>query len=330
MGNYMNSKNWILKGAALGLIALGLWGGYQAYRVSSSNGDRPNLKDYQLLVNQPGAQLYLKSLNSTLPWQSSGNKVYVQIVDLRTMTLDQVIGREQKPGKNQGIYYQGETQFSSPFFQNMLFSDVQKTVVDASGENRLFSIFNGAFFEQHEAETQFAFPLKHRGKVLTGGNSPYGPRKIPADPQFKDVNLLALVWNPGNVAIIPYSPASGAPLAGETIAEAVVSYDYRDHPAYRYLKDTPNRFHLLGTIDADGKPGDELLAIVTVNQATLDQTAALLRDLGVTGSIMTIDGGASTYLFTPTTGAVTIPAPTEKASRQLPHYFVIRQRTGSN
>jgi hypothetical protein len=324
----MNLKNLTLKGAALGLIALGLLGGYQAYRVSVSNGDRSTFKDYQLLVNHPGAQLYLKSLDSNSFGQSSSNKAYIQLVDLRAMTLEQVIGREQKPGKNQGIYYQGETRFSSPFFQNLLFSDVQKTVVDASGENHLFSIFNGAFFEQHEAATQFAFPLKHQGKVLSGGNSPYGPRQTPADLQFKDVNLLALTWKQGNVMIIPYDPASGAPLTDKTIVEAVVSYDYRDHPAYRYLKDTPNRFHLLGTIDADGKPGDELLAIVTVNQATLDQTAALLRNLGVTGPIMTIDGGASTYLFTPTTGAVTIPAPTEKASRQLPHYFVIRQRTG--
>jgi hypothetical protein len=323
----MNLKNLTLKGAALGLIALGLLGGYQACRVSGSNGDRPNLKDYQILVNHPGAQLYLKSLDSNSFGQSSSNKAYIQLVDLRAMTLDQVIGDERKPGKNQGIYYQGETRFSSPFFQNLLFSDVQKTVVDASGENRLFSIFNGAFFEQHEAATQFAFPLKHQGNVLSGGNSPYGPRQTPADPQFKDVNLLALTWKQGNVAIVPYSPTTGAPLADNAIAEAIVSYDYRDHPAYRYLKDTPNRFHLLGTIDADGKPGDELLAIVTVNQATLDQTAVLLRNLGVTGLIMTIDGGASTYLFTPTTGAVTIPAPTEKASRQLPHYFVIRQRT---
>jgi hypothetical protein len=323
----MNSKSLILKGAAWGLIALGLWGGYQAYRVSASNADRFNLKDYQLLVNHPGAQLYLKALESNSFGQSSSNKAYLQVVDLRAMTLEQVIGDERKPGKSQGIYYQGETRFSSPFFQNLLFSDVQKRVVDASGENRLFSIFNGAFFEQHETATQFAFPLKHQGKVLSGGNSPYGPRQTPADPQFKDVKLLALSWKPGGVAIVPYSPATGAPLTDNRIAEAVVSYDYRDHPAYRYLKETPNRFHLMGTIDADGKPGDELLAIVTVNQATLDQTAALLRDLGVTGSIMTIDGGASTYLFTPTTGAVTIPAPTDKASRQLPHYFVIRQRT---
>jgi hypothetical protein len=326
----MNLKNLTFKGAALGLIALGLLGGYQAYRVSVSNGDRSTFKNYQLLVNQPGAQLYLKSLESNSFGQSSSNKAYVQLVDLRVMTLEQVIGDERKPGKNQGIYYQGETQFSSPFFQNLLFSDVQKTIVDASGENRLFSLFNGAFFEQHEAATQFAFPLKHQGKVLSGGNSPYGPRQTPADPQFKDVNLLALTWKRGNVAIVPYLPTTGSPLTDSTIAEAVVSYDYRDHPAYRYLKDTPNRFHLLGTIDADGKTGDELLAIVTVNQATLDQTAALLRNIGVTGPIMTIDGGASTYLFTPTTGAVTIPAPTEKASQQLPHYFVIRQRTGSN
>jgi hypothetical protein len=322
----VNSNNLLVKGAALGLIFLGSWGGYQAYRVSGSNGDRAKFKDYQLLVNQPGAQLYLKSQDSSLLGQSSTNKAYVQIVDLRTTTLEQVIGDERKPGKNQGIYYQGETQFSSPFFQNLLFSEVQKQVVDASGENHLFSIFNGAFFEQHEAATQLAFPLKHQGKVLSGGNSPYGPRQTPADPQFKDVNLLALIWKQGNVAIVPYSPRTGAPLTDNAIAEAIVSYDYRDHPAYRYLKETPNRFHLLGTIDGDGKPGDELLAIVTVNQATLDQTATLLRDLGVTGSIMTIDGGASTYLFTPTTGAVTIPAPTAKASQHLPHYFVIRQR----
>lgn len=330
----MNLKLSNFQCAAIGLIIIGLVSGCQTAFGTKSNSDRLNLKGYKTLVSQPGAQLYVKSLDLVSLSKSAGSKAYLQVVDLQIMALDQVLGQEQKPGQNQGIYYQGETQFPSPFFQNRLFSAVQKQVIDQSGAsaigkpNRLFSIFNGAFFEQHEASTQLSFPLKSRGKVLTGGNSPYGPRQTPADPQFRDVNLLALTWKTGNVAIVPYSPTTGSPLSEKMIAEAIVSYDYRDHPAYRYLKETPNRFHLLGTIDPDGKPGDELLAIVTVNQATLDQTAMLLRELGVMGSIMTIDGGASTYLFTPTTGAVTIPAPTEKASRQLPHYFVVRQRTG--
>jgi hypothetical protein len=334
--------------AALSLMLLSFLCGCQASLGKGANADRPRTdqlksdqldrQGYKIRVNQPGAQLYLKSLDSASAQgaasqsQSGGKQAYLQVVDLRKMTLEQVLGDLRKPGTGQGIYYQGETKFPSPFFQNLLFSDVQQQTLQrlksnkASSFDRLFSIFNGAFFEQHEASTQLAFPLKHRGTVVSGGNSPYGPRQSPGDAQFKDVQLLALSWKRDQVAIGPYHPTSGTPLTDKTIAEAVVSYDYRDHPAYRYSKDSANRFHLLGTIDADGKPGDELLLIVTVNLATLDQAAALLRELGVTGSIMTIDGGASTYLFTPKLGALTIPAPTQKASRQLPHYFVIRQR----
>ncbi|MEH1853813.1 MAG: hypothetical protein V7L11_19560 [Nostoc sp.] len=68
-----------------------------------------------------------------------------------------------------------------------------------------------------------------------------------------------------------------------------------------------NKYQLIGTLNKDGVKGDELLAIITVNQATLDEGADLLRKLGVKGYIITVDGGKSTYLFNSQQGNIIVP-----------------------
>ncbi|MCZ0905074.1 hypothetical protein ON021_34790, partial [Microcoleus sp. HI-ES] len=81
------------------------------------------------------------------------------------------------------------------------------------------------------------------------------------------------------------------------VQNAVVTYEYKDHPAKLISKNPANRYHVIGTLDKDGRKGNELLAIITVNEATLDAAAKLMREFGVKGDIVTIDGGLSTYLF---------------------------------
>jgi hypothetical protein len=69
---------------------------------------------------------------------------------------------------------------------------------------------------------------------------------------------------------------------------------------------------------------------MTVNKATLDEAADLLRQLGVKGDIITIDGGSSTYLFNSRKGNIIVPQPATQGDnptfRKLPHYLGFRSR----
>lgn len=114
------------------------------------------------------------------------------------------------------------------------------------------------------------------------------------------------------------------------VKNAIVSYQYTDHPARILGKNQANRYQLIGRLDSDGIKGDELLLIMTANRATLDETADLLRKLGVKGDIMTFDGGSSTYLFNSRKGNIILPQPVNQEDnptfRKLPHYLGFRTR----
>src|SRR5919199_3047384 len=105
---------------------------------------------------------------------------------------------------------------------------------------------------------------------------------------------------------------------------------YGDHPARVLGKNQANRYQLIGTLDLDGIKGDELLLIMTVNRTTLGEGADLLRQLGVEGEIITVDGGSSTYLFNSRKGNIILPQPANQEDnptfRKLPHYLGFRTR----
>ena len=142
--------------------------------------------------------------------------------------------------------------------------------------------------------------------------------------------MQALVWDDSFAYITDYDPATGMPLNQSSVKNAIVSYQYRDHPAKVLAQNPVNRYHVIGTLDFDGIKGDELLLIMTVNRATLDQAAALLRQLGVKGNIITIDGGSSTYLLNSQQGDIILPQPANQEDnpifRKLPHYLGFRSR----
>ena len=69
-----------------------------------------------------------------------------------------------------------------------------------------------------------------------------------------------------------------------------------------------------------------MLAIITVNEATLDAEAKLMREFGVKEDIVTIDGGLSTYLFNPQIGEIMLPQSNNIATRELPHYLGFSNR----
>ncbi|MBH8560797.1 hypothetical protein I8748_01040 [Nostoc sp. CENA67] len=281
------------------------------------------LSTYQPLHVIDGAALYRKQLND-------GNEAYLQIIDLRKMHIDQLIGEVDNMGLGQGKYYKGEGKYYSPFFQNKLFSGVaeeyQKLYI-----NDVFSIINCSFFEQYQSSTQLSFPIKLNDIVITGGNSPYGPVRQPKNQNYRIVRLKALVWDDKQAYITDYNPVTGAPLNQKNVKNAIVTYKYSDHPAKVLAQNPANKYQVIGTLDKDGVKGNELLLIMTVNSATLDEAADLLRKLGVKGDIITVDGGRSTYLFNSQRGNIIVPQlanlEANPTFRHLPHYLGFRRKS---
>ncbi|MEH2159838.1 MAG: hypothetical protein V7K38_02055 [Nostoc sp.] len=281
------------------------------------------LSSYQPLQSIDGAALYKKEL-------TNGNEAYLQVIDLRKMEIDQIIGGVDNMGRNEGKYYQGEGKYYSPFFQRQLFSEVADEYKKLY-ENNVFSMINCSFFEQYESSTQLSFPIKLNGVVITGGTSPYGPIKEPKDKYYSNIRLKALVWNNKQAYITDYDQVSGTPLNQNVVKNAIVTYRYSDHPAKVLAQNQANKYQLIGTLDKDGVNGNELLLIMTVKQATLDEAADLLRKLGVKGDIITVDGGRSTYLFNSQNGNIIVPQLSNLQEnptfRNLPHYLGFRKKS---
>ena len=277
---------------------------------------------YQPLEVIDGAALYKKQL-------TGDNQAYLQVIDLHKIQIDQLVGEVDDMGLGQGKYYKGEGRYYSPFFKMKLFEEVTDEYKELYGD-AVFSLINCSFFEQYKSSSQLSFPIKINGDVLTGGHSPYGPVNEPADRFYSNIRLKALVWDDKGAYITNYDPATGAPLNQSNVKNAIVTYQYSDHPARVLGKNQANRYQLIGTLDLDGIKGDELLLIMTVNRTTLDEGADLLRQLGVKGDIITVDGGSSTYLFNSRKGNIILPQPANQEDnpifRKLPHYLGFRIR----
>jgi hypothetical protein len=274
---------------------------------------------FRLLTQVEGAKLYQADLGK-------GNVAYLQTFDPQKIQIDQLVGNVEQIGKGQGLYYQGKGNSDSPFFKMQTPTAIAQKYQALYGD-RVFSIINFSFFEDYTASSRLSFPIKLDSKVITGGSSPYGPISNPADPAYKNIHLKALRWDDRHVEIADYDPKTGSPLNQPTVKNAIVSYEYTDHPAHLLSGDPPNRYHVLGIF----KQGNEgtMLAIVTVNRATLEEAARLLRQsgLGVKDPIMTFDGGTSTYLFSAQQGRLLLPqAVGSKSEAVLPHYLGFRRK----
>jgi hypothetical protein len=224
----------------------------------------------------------------------SGNNVaYLQTIDLHQMQMDQLVGEADRRSKEKGFYYPVKNQDFSPFFKRLPFTEVRDRYQTQYPSDAVF-IINASFFEDYQPQTQLSFPIKHNGKVITAGSSPYGPIQKPADPYYRKIQLNALIWDRKKAAIETYNPANGYPLNRGNVKNALVSYAYRDHPAYALAGDPENLYHVLGVLNST--EFTSRLLIVTVNRSTLEQAATILRQHGANGNLMTIDGGISTYL----------------------------------
>ncbi|MCP2728482.1 hypothetical protein NJ959_08335 [Symplocastrum sp. BBK-W-15] len=287
---------------------------------------QPIPSSYQPIDAINGAGLYKQIIGD-------GNEAYLQVIDLGKIQIDQLVGEVTSRGIDEGKYYQGEGKYDSPFFKMKLFSEVSDEYQKLDADS-VFTIINCSFFEQYQSSSQLSFPIKLNGTVITGGSSPYGPIAQPKDKFYRNIHLKALVWDDNSAYITDYNPATGAPLSDRSVKNAIVSYQYSDHPAKVFGGNQKNRYHLISTLDKDGINGDELLLIMTVNKATIDEAADLLRKLSVRGDIITIDGGISTYLFNGRVGNITLPQSVNLKDnpefRSLPHYLGFRYRSKKN
>ena len=239
---------------------------------------------------------------------SDGSQGYLQQLDMRRMRIEQVVGpRDPTRPATPGAYYPGSP---SPRFTRIPPDRVEQDCRTRFGST-LFSVVNFAFFEEYDASTRLSFPAKAHGAVLSGGSSPYGPVAAPSAAYYRGVTLGALVWTDQRAEVVRYDPATGAPL--NKAPDGLISYAYRDHPARALNGDPPNRYQLVGV-------NGQYLLILTVEHATLEAAAEVLRTRGATGDILTFDGGVSTFLWQAAAGQLVSITNKDGA---LPHYLCI-------
>jgi hypothetical protein len=280
---------------------------------------KPNTAAPQRLFSTEGATL------DKIPLEQ-GNVVYLQTIDLHKMQIDQMVGDVERKGIK-GLYYPSKTDDSSPFFKRLTVSAV-RALYQTQHPSGMISIINASFFEDYKSSTRLSFPIKLNGTLITAGSSPYGPIQKPAEPYYKTIQLKALTWDNAKATISNYSPVTGYPLNQARIKNGLVSYAYQDHPAYALAGDPMNRYHVLGVLHPDDAGNANRLLIATSNRATLKQAGEILRQQGVKGDIMTIDGGISTYLWNIKAGDLILPQVAEgEKVPSLPHYLGIRSKT---
>lgn len=312
----LRAKQFILLGLLITGLALASCVG--ELRQSDPDLSKPSAAVPTRLLSVDGATLDVISIDRH-------NVVYLQTLDLRKVQIDQLMG-EFDHRAVKGLYYPSESDESSPFFQRLTVAAVCDRY-QAQHPLGIISIINASFFEDYESSTRLSFPIKVNGTLITAGSSPYGPIEEPADSYYRTVQLKALTWDDEKATISDYDPATGYPLNQSSVQNGLVSYAYQDHPAYVLADDPVNRYHVLGVLHGDAD-GENRLLIATANRTTLQDTAAVLRQRGVTGNIMTIDGGISTYLWSATAGDLVLPQVAEGESvPALPHYLGIRSKT---
>lgn len=279
---------------------------------------------WEQLDSTDGAVFFKKEIRK----DSTVYTAYLQVIDLREMKLLQITRQTGNKGLGEGKYY-SEKSGNSPYFKRFSHS-VVLDLQPARAGNRLFSAINGVFFEQYEDSTQLSFPVKKGGKIISWGSSLYGPVKNAADNYYNNVQLKALLIKKNSAAIVNYDIKTGYPLNNNTVPDAIVTYDYKDHPARVLANNMVNRFHVVGTLNADCKAGDEILVILTVEKTTLDNAAAQLRLLGIKSDIITIDGGTSVFVYNRKMGITEYPGKNEPQHEgeyiRIPHYIVIASK----
>jgi hypothetical protein len=247
----------------------------------------------------------------------NGGSAWLSRFNVATTAIDHIALDAPTKSMPIGLYY---PRSGSGAFTRLDARAVLKNYRAAHGEAAQ-ALINCSFFERYDAETELSFPIKRAGRILTGGSSPYGPIKAPKDARYKSVVLKAMFWNDATIGITDYDPVTGGVLNDPRYPDALVSYDYKDHPATILAGDPVGKYQLMATPDGTTDPKPGTLLVLTIMRGTMAQGANILRQNGVTGTVLTVDGGPSTHLWDKVAGNVI-----ETDSKSLPHYLGFRTR----
>jgi hypothetical protein len=247
----------------------------------------------------------------------NGGKAWLSRFKLADTVIDHISFIAPLPNPKLGDYYPAST---SPLFRRLK-ADWMLADYRAKHGDACRAFINCSFFERYDPETELSFPIKQSGRVLTGGSSPYGPRMAPADSRYAKVVLKALVWNGRGALMTDYDHQTGGILADTRFPDGLVTYDYKDHPANVLAGDPVGLYQLLGVSAPRSDGLSASLFVLTIAKGRMVEGAALLASKGAVGTILTVDGGPSTHLWT---GGAENQITTESVT--LPHYLGFRAR----
>lgn len=280
---------------------------------------------YKKLDSTVGSVLYSKTIKET----NDAYSVVCQIIDLNKVKLSNFIELSNDRQPTEGKYLAQIGYTSSPYFKTFDYSELLSNK-EVNEKNKLIGLIGGVFFEEFNSSTQLAFPLKNNGKIVSAGSSPNGPCDYPRNPIFKNIKLKALVWSDSIVSIEDYDPSSGYPMSNNEYNNGFVSYNWSDHPARLLRPMMKDRFLVMGTLNSNQSKGDNLLVIMIVKRVVIDVAEALLREVGVKGSIITLGGSASAFIYNNKKGLVEAPGivmgPFSNSPIKIPHYFIISKK----
>ncbi len=249
--------------------------------------------------------------------------MYLQIIDLRYNTVSQHYRLSSNEGKDLGLYVEGQR--CSPYFERLHYCEV----IDSLTQYNLkpvWSVVNASFFEKYEDSTQLSFPISVKGKLITTGSSRYGPSDSAVNKYYRKVRLKAMVFAKDKCQIKVYSRQE---VSLFKLKDVIVTYDYRDHPANYFAPDSKNRFQLAAI--HQGKFKSNYLILLSSTNTTIQTAANYLKNLGVRSSILSLDGGASVFLYNQKVGTILKPkAKLDEAElkvERLPHYFFIQSKS---
>lgn len=248
----------------------------------------------------------------------NGGTAWLSRFDMATTAIDHIALEAPTKSIAAGLYY---PRSGSGEFTRLDAKAVLKNYRAAHG-NKVQALLNCGFFERYDPQTELSFPIKRAGRVITGGSSPYGPGPNPRDERYLNVVLKALVWNDQSVDIQDYDHLTGGILNDSNFPNALVTYDYRDHPAKILAGDPVGQYQLLAALPLPNRALPKTLLALTIVKGRMADGAALLQRNGVTGTILTVDGGPSTHLWHHNAGDVITTQ-----SKTLPHYLGFRLRS---
>jgi hypothetical protein len=255
-----------------------------------------------------------QSLRVDLP---HGGHAWLSRFDMNKTAIDHIAADVDAASTKVGEYYPSS---ESPAFTRIDAGGVLDSYRATNGE-KAQALVNCSFFERYDPATELSFPIKRNGEIITGGSSPYGPCQYPADDRYKAVRLKALVWNDRAIKVVDYDHKTGGILNDTAFPNGFVSYDYKDHPANVLAGDPVGQYQLMGTFTTREGGLPDVLFVLTIVQGRMAEGAEVLKRNGVAATVLTVDGGPSTHLWTRANGVVIATQ-----SKTLPHFLGFRER----